>query len=134
MPHQCVRCGNLYEDGAREILHGCSNCPGRMFFYISDTKYERLQKDQNEGIDNILNLSTEDKKQIEADVYDILGEEIDTDKPVVLDIESIRILKPGQYELDLVNLFKRKEPLVYKLQDGKYMIDLMETFKKLKKK
>jgi predicted nucleic acid-binding Zn-ribbon protein len=47
---------------------------------------------------------------------------------VVLDLESIRILKPGQYELDLVHLF-RKQPLIYKLAEGKYLIDLPETFK-----
>lgn len=104
-----------------------------MFFYISEAKYVKLKAEQEEGLDNILNLTTEDKRQIEEDVYDILGEQIDIEKPVVLDIESIRILKPGQYELDLVNLFQKKQPLVYKLQDGKYMIDLLETFKKMRK-
>jgi predicted nucleic acid-binding Zn-ribbon protein len=47
----------------------------------------------------------------------------------VLDLEAIRVKKPGQYELDLVHLFKG-EPLVFKLEDGKYMIDLVETFKR----
>ena len=46
----------------------------------------------------------------------------------MLDLESIRVLKPGQYELDLVHLF-RKQPLVYKLAEGKYVIDLPEIFK-----
>ena len=31
------------------------------------------------------------------------------------------------YELDLVDLFRRK-PLIYKLEDGKYIIDLVSTF------
>jgi predicted nucleic acid-binding Zn-ribbon protein len=47
-------------------------------------------------------------------------------------IESIKILKPGKYELDLVNLFKSKQPLIYKLEDGKYMIDIIESFKKMR--
>jgi len=46
----------------------------------------------------------------------------------VLELENIRVLKPGKYELDLVDLFKGK-PLVYKLADGKYVIDLVSTFK-----
>lgn len=69
---------------------------------------------------------------MEQDVYDIIGNEIDKDLPVVLDIESINVLKPGKYELDLVNLFKAKQPLIYKLDDGKYVVDVIETFKKLK--
>ncbi len=59
---------------------------------------------------------------------------MDKEQPVILDIESIKILKPGQYELDLVNLFKKKQPLIYKLEDGKYMIDLVESFKKIRDK
>ena len=67
----------------------------------------------------------------EADVYDIMGNQIDTDKTIVLDLESINILGPGKYELDLVNLFKKKHPLIYKLEEGKYMVDLVESFKKI---
>jgi predicted nucleic acid-binding Zn-ribbon protein len=53
-----------------------------------------------------------------------------SEEPVVLDFESIRVLKPGKYELDLVNLFKN-EPVIYKLDEGKYMIDLPQTFKSM---
>ena len=121
MPHQCVRCSTLYPDTAAELLKGCSKCGGKLFFYI---KAERLQ----ELKETTVQLTEDDKEQIEADVYDILGEDRDEDKSVILDLESIRILKPGQYELDLVHLF-RKQPLVYKLAEGKYIIDLPETFK-----
>ena len=77
----------------------------------------------------LFKLTKKEKEQIEKDVLDILGDEIDREKPIVLDLESIRILKPGKYELDLVSLFKKK-PLIYRLEDGKYMIDLIESFKK----
>ncbi|MBN1645441.1 hypothetical protein JW868_00200 [Candidatus Woesearchaeota archaeon] len=121
MPHQCVNCGTLYQDGSSEILKGCS-CGCKLFFYI---KKDKLAENERPFI-----LTKEQKQQIEEDVYDIIGGEIDREKPVVLDIESINILKPGKYELDLVNLFKKKQPLIYKLDDGKYVIDIIETFKK----
>ncbi|MBR9692837.1 hypothetical protein GOV07_02785 [Candidatus Woesearchaeota archaeon] len=127
MPHQCVKCGEFYEDGSDDILKGCSGCGGKLFFYVKKEKAQ-LMKEQK-----AIELSKEERAQIEEDVYDIIGNEIDRDKPVVLDIESIKILKPGQYELDLVHLFKDKQPLVYSLEDGKYMVDLIETFKKLRK-
>ena len=67
-------------------------------------------------------------------MYDLIGDEVDKEKPVILDFESIKILSPGKYELDLVNLFSKKQPLIYRLDDGKYVIDLVETFKKIKDK
>ena len=123
MPHQCVRCGKLHEEGSKQILKGCE-CGGKLFFFIKKSK---LQDQQTPFI-----MTASEKEQIEKDVYDIIGNEIDREKPIVLDMESISILKPGKYELDLVNLFQSKQPLIYKLEDGKYMIDLIESFKKLR--
>lgn len=119
MPHQCVRCNTFYDDGAKEILTGCK-CGGRLFFYIKKDKLERIRS-------LTVNLTKLEKMQIEQDVFDLVGEDIDRNEPVVLDLESIRILKPGKYELDLVHLFKN-EPLIYKVEEGKYIIDLIRSF------
>ena len=62
---------------------------------------------------------------------EILGYE--EDKPVILDLASINATKPGKFELDLVKLFNN-EPMVYKLDEGKYVIDIAETFKNSKRK
>ena len=110
----------MYDDGSSEILQGCE-CGGKLFFYIKKKALEQKEK--------IINLSKKEKEQIEQDVYEIMGDEIDKEKPIVLDLETIKVLKPGKYEIDLVNLFN-KQPLIYKLQEGKYVIDLTESFKK----
>ena len=124
MPHQCVRCNTFYEDGANEILKGCK-CGGKLFFYVKKAQIEAAKKIST-------NLSKKDKEQIEDDVYDIIGVEKDAnDAPVVLDLESIRVLKPGKFEIDLVHLFQKGQPLVYKLEEGKYMIDIVTSLKKL---
>ncbi len=122
MPHQCVRCNTFYEDGATEILKGCK-CGGKLFFYIKKDKLDQTKKLQDK-----VKLSKKDKEQMEKDVFEIVGSDIDRDEPVVLDLEAIRILKPGSYELDLVSLFKG-EPLIFRLEEGKYMIDIAESFK-----
>ena len=121
MPHQCVRCNKLYPDGSEEILKGC-NCGARLFFYIKN-------KDITRGKELLTNLSPDDKKNIEKDIGDILNIKEGMKEPVILDLEAIRVLKPGKYELDLVHLFK-KDPLIIKLEEGKYMIDLPQAFKK----
>ena len=123
MPHQCVRCKTIYGDGAQEILKGC-NCGGKLFFYISQKKLEEAQQELPE-------LKEEELKQIEEDIRKITGQAEDT--PVVLDLESINIKKPGKYEIDLINLFQG-QPLIFKIQDGKYVIDIAETFSRMKKK
>ncbi len=123
MPHQCVRCSKLYADGSREILAGC-DCGGRFFFFM---KEQSVQESQS----FTANLTTEDKQQIERDALELIGDktkkEVAKDHPVVLDLESIRVNQPGKFEIDLVDLFKG-EPLVYKLDDGKYVIDIASTF------
>jgi predicted nucleic acid-binding Zn-ribbon protein len=127
MPHQCVRCNIFYEDGSEEILKGCP-CGGKLFFYIKKEKIEQAKK-----VAEDVKLSDKEKVQMEKDVFELVGSEIDEEEPIVLDLESIRVTKPGKYELDLVHLFKG-DPLIFKLEEGKYMIDLVETFKRAREK
>tara|TARA_Y100000034_G_C6878007_1_gene401826 strand:- start:1024 stop:1392 length:369 start_codon:yes stop_codon:yes gene_type:complete len=121
MPHQCVRCGNMYKDGAEEILKGCS-CGSRFFFFVNQ---KQLDKMKNLTVD----LSEKERENIEVDVKDMIGDLLD-DKPVILDLENVRVLKPGHYEISLIDIFKGK-PLVYKLEEGKYVIDLSSTFESM---
>lgn len=125
MPHQCVRCSIFYEDGSQEILKGCP-CGGRLFFYIKKEKLEQAKQQIEQK------LTKEDKQQIEEEVRDIIGIK-EEDSPVVLDFESIHIIKPGKYELDLVKLFQ-ETPLIFKLEEGKYFVDIAETFQRMRKK
>ena len=117
--HQCVRCGKMHEDGAKEILSGCS-CGSRFFFFVNKVQLEKIKT-------LTINLSENERHQIEHDVKDIIGDILD-EKIVILDLENVRILKPGQYEISIIDIFKGK-PLVYKLEEGKYIIDLASTFK-----
>ncbi len=126
MPHQCVHCGKLYGDGAPELLKGCS-CGSHFFFYIKKEQYERLKKEKEMAI----NLSEKEKKQIERDVREIIG--VKEEEPVILDFESVKVLKPGKFQIDLVNLLRKDRPLIYKLEEGKYIIDLVSSFE-IKKK
>lgn len=119
MPHQCVKCGNLYEDTSEELLKGCT-CGSRFFFFVRQEHLDELQKETEK-------LSVIERKEIEEDIINIIGQEIDHSKPVVFNLESIRATKPGKFEIDLVRIFKGV-PLIYKLEEGKYIIDLPSTF------
>ena len=122
MPHQCIKCNTIYEDGSDVILKGCS-CGGRLFFFLKKKDLEKSKE--------VEKLTPEQKEQIESDIIDMVGLSDDT-KPVVLDIESVLVTSPGKYLLDVVKLFK-KDPLVFKLEEGKYVIDLPKLFENIQK-
>src|SRR3990167_1959097 len=121
MSHQCVRCSRIIPQGSKEILEGCKECKGRFFFYIKDDQLAEI----NEGI---IEIPAEQRKSIEKDVREMAGI-TDEEAPVILDIESIRVTGEGKFELDLVKLFRRDRPLIYKLEEGKYIIDLASTLR-----
>lgn len=121
MPHKCVHCGEIYGDASKELLEGCK-CGSRFFFYINEKNLKNLGKDK------LSELPKEEKKKVEHEIRDIIG--VDEEKPVILDFETVRVLKQGKFEIDLVNLFRKDRPLIYKLEEGKYIIDLMTSFKK----
>ena len=121
MPHQCVRCGKFYDDGSDIILRGCE-CGAKLFFFVRQSAIEKAKN-------ATANLSVEEKVEIEKEIFDLMDVTPETNSdPVVLDFESIRVLKPGKFEIDLVKLFDKSKPTVYKIGDGKYMIDIAETF------
>ena len=99
-------------------------CGGKFFYYIKDEQLARIKERQE--ADPIEMIPQEDKVRIERDVREMAGI-VDEEMPVILDLESIRVVADGKFELDIVNLFNKKRPLVYKLEEGKYIIDLATT-------
>lgn len=120
MPHQCIRCGKEYPEGADALLKGCE-CGARFFFFYK----EKLPE-------NFIKLDKEERKEIVKDVNEMIGKQAD-DRPVILELENIRVPKAGKFELDLLSLF-RKKPVIYKYGEGRYFIDLASTFQMLAKK
>jgi predicted nucleic acid-binding Zn-ribbon protein len=129
MPHKCTKCGREYKDGTTEILKGCKSCGGKKFLYV---KEEEIHKDvlEEKTIDEIAEESHEE-------VLEII--EPKEKKPVEMydRVETIRIVAPGSYELNLEKMAKTDERVVSVGKEGSYIIDLMsmaEADEKLRKK
>ena len=131
MPNKCVHCGKVYADGSKELLTGCSGCGSHFFYFIKKEYYDQINRQVKDEVlqEKIEEINKLDKVKIEKDVREIIGISDQEEIPVILDLESIRVLGPGKYELDVVNLFNKKRPLIYKLEEGKYIIDLASTLK-----
>ena len=122
MPHQCVKCSRIIPIGSKELLEGCEDCGGRFFFYIREEQLERLGQEP-------INLPEEEREKVEEDIREMAGI-VDEKAPVILDVESVRVTGDGKFEIDLVHLFNKKRPLIYKLEEGKYIIDLASTLER----
>jgi len=120
MPHQCVKCSRIIPAGSEELLNGCESCKGKFFFYIKQEQLDKIKRT------SLLEIPEDEKEAVEFDIREMVGI-TDEETPVILDLESIRAVGSGKFEIDVVNLFNKKRPLIYKIEEGKYLIDLATT-------
>ena len=139
MPHKCTRCENIFKDGAAIILNGCPKCGWNKFLYVRDESPANGSIAKTEISTNTAQISPEASNFI-REVDELLGVKDETPelknepetKEIGNRIESIRILSPGQYELNLESLLERKEIVMALKEDGTYIVNLPSVFKKKK--
>jgi len=124
MPHKCTQCGREFEDGSTKILKGCPSCGGKKFLYIREVeRHEDVLKEKTpaeiarEKGEEVLEVR-DDRQKKEVEVYDR--------------IESIRILGPGSYELNIEKLATSGEVVLGLEKEGKYVVDILSMAKKKK--
>jgi predicted nucleic acid-binding Zn-ribbon protein len=121
MPHKCTKCGREYKDGSTEILKGCASCGGKKFLYVKEGE---LNKDvlEEKSIEEIAEESHEEVLEVS---------ELKAKKEVEMfdRVETIRIVSPGSYELNLEKMAKTDERIVSVGKEGSYVIDLMSMAK-----
>ena len=121
MPHKCTKCGREYKDGSTEILKGCASCGGKKFLYVKDTEINKdvleeksIEEIARETHEEILHVVEPRTKQ-EVEMFDR--------------VETIRIVSPGTYELNLEKMAQGDERIVSVGKEGSYIIDLMSMTK-----
>ena len=127
MPHKCTKCGREYPDGSTEILKGCGSCGGKKFLYVKD---EEIHKDVLEE-KSIEQIAEESKEEVLTVVEPAAKKEVEMFDRV----ETIRIVAPGSYELNIEKMAKDDERIVgVGGAEGSYIIDLMSMAKETPKK
>lgn len=141
MPHRCTRCGTIFEDGDPVILSGCPSCGWNKFLYV---------KRGPEGSEPHASPPLEEQLDLEASLDEVvrnideaLAAEKDNEKqestekerePEEERVESVRILGPGSYEVNLDSLLERKELVMAIREEGSYALHLPSVFKQQKEK
>ena len=125
MPHKCTQCGREFKEGSTEILKGCPSCGGKKFLYVrrddihKDVLEEKsIDKLAEETKEEIIEIKTDNKGRTE--IYDR--------------IESIRVISPGSYELNIEKLAKGDDMIMQMGSDDKYIVDILSMAKPKKDK
>ncbi len=142
MPHRCTRCESIFKDGAAIILNGCPKCGWNKFLYVRDqgTAPDSAEKagiaTQStqpippaaskfiKEVDELLGNNTPEQPELKK-----TKEETKSESERV---ESVRILSPGSYELNLGSLLEREEIVMALKEDGTYIVHLPSIFHKKK--
>ncbi len=140
MPHKCTRCESIFRDGAAIILNGCPKCGWNKFLYVRDertTPVSEIKPDKGtippeaskfiKEVDDLIENKTASLKPEVREVKEKPKSEEVGDR-----VESVRILSPGQYELNLDSILKRDEIVMALKEDGTYIVHLPSVFQKKK--
>ncbi len=106
--HKCLKCGKKFEMMTEEMLRGCPECGGNLFLYVKNGEVLKAK-------DIVERVQVEERVELEPDEAQV---------------ESLRIMSPGVYELNLNALLEKKEVVMRIKDDGTYAIHLPSLFKK----
>jgi predicted nucleic acid-binding Zn-ribbon protein len=140
MPHRCTRCGTIFEDGDSVILSGCPSCGWNKFLYVKESEgsenqgkpaLEEQTLDLESSLDEVVRNIDEALASEQEDIKQEPEAERNSDEERV---ESVRILGPGSYELNLDSLLERKELVMAIREEGSYALHLPSVFSQQKEK
>ena len=112
MVHTCAKCGKVYPDSSAEILIGCSQCGGKKFYFERPGATKRK-------------ISAAEPAPVPAAPPTApLREEPDEEERRSR-VESIRIVSPGTYELNIEKMARSDDRVVGLGREGSYAVDLL---------
>ena len=106
----------------------------------SDSTEDRAQASARSDVVTPEELSAAENRPVDEQPADADGTVIEPesdDRPDLSDLraelndqfESIKILQPGQYELNLMELYDREEYIISLREDGRYVIEVPDTWR-----
>lgn len=123
MPHQCLKCGKVFEEGSAQLLKGCPECGGNRFFYTKQPLNE-----QERTV-----ISNEVTKDITTKILSLIGEK---DKEIVDKAGKWVKVKPKEIRKILTErqTSEKKKPVAVKKEtpdvlDDEYRESIIEKLK-----
>lgn len=150
MPHQCLKCGHIFEEGSSQLLKGCPQCGGNRFFFtkqpLNEKERDIMSKEIGQDLTaKIMELAVEKNKDTfkgtEAwitlkpkDLRKMIKDQIEQETPEkevklnepISDDQRIEIIKKIKAEAD----HSDTPETIGVEQPGKYNIDLKGLLEK----
>ena len=149
MPHRCMDCKNIVDSGSIDLKAGCPVCGCKKFQYVRPKKEakpssptvaeyvaqaEKVAREEYEA-----SLAARENLGRGPDPAAKPANKREAPRPSPAEsrqegprIESVRIVEPGTYDINLPVLLNRKE-LVMSKEEGTYFVDLPSALKQPKK-
>ena len=126
MPHRCAGCNTLFPD-ARFLKDGCPVCGSGKFIFEKGRQRKETRPQETEN---------PEMAQISPDTNDQGSSPklTQTEEPVTESIESIRILEPGRYDLNLSRLMESDDRVIRVGSEDNYRLDLHSIVREKRKK
>lgn len=120
MPHRCMNCGAEYADDAEELVEGC-DCGSNLFLYKKDV--------DGRDMDELEEEKQSVMEELDKFIRDVKNKIGGSESNVQFDLESIRVMEDGVYEIDVRKLLQ-EAPLIVEIKDGAYKVHLASVFSK----
>ena len=124
MPHKCIGCGKIFAKNDEAILVGCPECGSNRFLFMREDEVPP----EDEEVEVNIDLINEEYENFD-DIIDKIEDRVSDDDSR---LESVRIIEPGSYEVNIESLLERDEIILALKGDGSYVIHLPSMFSRLK--
>ena len=98
MPHQCLKCGHVFEEGSSQLLKGCPGCGGNRFFFTKQPLNETERDIMSKGIGQ--DLTTK-----------IMALAVEKNKGTLKGTETWITLKPKDLRKMIEDQIEKEEPV-----------------------
>jgi hypothetical protein len=135
MPHQCLKCGKVFEEGSSQLLKGCPECGGNRFFFTKEPLDEQQRQEITEKVGKDINSAIMDLMGPEgSDVVDSSGNWVkikpkDVRKAMEKHLSDKRIkIKPDKKEdIEIITDEKYRKETIEKIESEMVKTDKPET-------
>ncbi len=121
MPHQCLKCGHVFEEGSSQLLKGCPDCGGNRFFYTKKPLDEKQRQNITKKVGEDINSAIIDLLDGNKDIIDNSGKwaEIkpnDVKKAVEKHLEKKKIKPDKKENIDAVTDENYRKKAIEKIE------------------
>jgi len=134
MPHQCLKCGKIFEEGSSQLLKGCPSCNGNRFFYTKEPLDEKERNSITEKVGKDLNTAIMELMGTELDnVVDKSGKWVkikpkDVRKAMEKHItDSKKVFPENKQEIDIVTDDEYRKATIEKIEAESEKVNTPET-------